>query len=355
MTTILTLSKDDFEYVEPKEELYLQHNNNQKLENLDSESLFKKQKNEIIRIKKFNTNQLSRAKKKKQLSNYLNNQEKLENSYKNISFINQKLSPSNDLEYFEKINLNFSLNDLESDFFPLINNNKWEKSTVFKYSNDSSKPIEIKNLAICSGKEINYDTFGLKLKINFSLKGESQLWIFTRCFINKDLNESSLFDSLCVNKESNDIFNKYSTSIKISKKENSNQSFINFGTFTEENNQIIYKTFVKRQLIDFNKDESKEIYYSQNNDGCDYQLIINDDGSETIETKTFLNNSPKENNIKFNLYLPNNKYSKILFCGIGDSVEIKKILFNTYEKHNNEVIDTFFNKEKKECNCCLIF
>jgi len=35
MTTILTLSKDDFEFVEPNEELYLQQNNNQKLENLD--------------------------------------------------------------------------------------------------------------------------------------------------------------------------------------------------------------------------------------------------------------------------------------------------------------------------------
>ena len=63
MTTILTLSKDDFEYVEPNEELYLQQNNNQKLENLDSESLFKKQKNEIIRIKKLI--KLNRDKKKK--------------------------------------------------------------------------------------------------------------------------------------------------------------------------------------------------------------------------------------------------------------------------------------------------
>ena len=62
MTTILTLSKDDFEFVEPNEELYLQQNNNQKLENLDSESLFKKQKNEIIRIKKLI--KLTRDKKK---------------------------------------------------------------------------------------------------------------------------------------------------------------------------------------------------------------------------------------------------------------------------------------------------
>ena len=351
MTTILTLSKDDFEYVEPNEELYLQENNKQKLENLDSESLFKKQKNEIIRIKKLI--KLNRDKKKKQLSNYLK-QEKLENSHKSIQFISHKQIPSNDLEYFESIKLNYSLDDLDTDFFPLINDNKWENSSIFTYSNESSEPIEIKNLAICSGKEINYDSFGLKLNINFSLRGESQLWIFTRCFINKDLNESSLFDSLCINKESNDIFNKYSTSIKISKKKHSNQSFISFGTFAEENKKIFFKTFVKRQLIDFSEDENKDFYNLKNNDGCDYNLIINDDGSETIETKTYFNESKKENVIKFNFYLPNNKYSKILLCGIGDSVEIKKILFNTYKK-DYEVIDTFFNKEKKECNCCLIF
>jgi len=355
MTNLLTSSKDDFEYIEPNEALYLQQNRSSKLDNIyDSESLFKKQKNEIIRIKKFNTSKISHLTIKNESKNIFNN-EKSNNLNKNFLFINQHNILLNDSENFESIKFNIENINLESDDFfsklNKLNNNEWTKNN--KIFDNYNKSIKLINTAIRSTNQINYDLYGLKLNINFKLKGESQLLIFTRCFINKDLNESSLFDSMCFHKESNDIFNKYTTCIKIYKKEMSNNCFINFGTFTEENNEIIYKTFIKRQLIYFTNNEDNNYYYSKE-DECDFNLIINDNGSEMIETKTYLNNSKKVNDVKANFFLPNNKFSKILFCGIGQSVEIKKLLINTYEKPK-EIMDTFFNKEKKECNCCLIF
>ena len=64
---------------------------------------------------------------------------------------------------------------------------------------------------------MNYSTNGVEIYIDLSLIGNSEFWIFTRCFVNKDFNESELFDTFSVNNESYVIFNKYTSLIKIIK------------------------------------------------------------------------------------------------------------------------------------------
>ena len=96
--------------------------------------------------------------------------------------------------------------------------------------------------------EIDYEENGLDLKINFTLHRESQLWIFTRCFVNKDINESYNFDAESVNNGPGEVFNKYTTAIMISKEADSNKNYISFGTYYEDKGEEewIERLFVRR-------------------------------------------------------------------------------------------------------------
>ena len=54
--------------------------------------------------------------------------------------------------------------------------------------------IEINKKAIRCNQEIDYSERNLELTIDFNLEEQSELWIFTRSFVNKSINKSFYFD-----------------------------------------------------------------------------------------------------------------------------------------------------------------
>ena len=195
------------------------------------------------------------------------------------------------------------------------------------------------------------------INVNFTLEGESEFWIFTRCFVNKEINESINFDVSSFNNEPDIVFNKYSSLIKIIKEKYSSRCFVTFGTFCENSkdpNQVHYKTFLKRQLVNFN--DNRNFKYLEN-DICEFNVYISDSGNENIDAKIAMNSDIKYNYIVSNFYLPTNKRSKILFCGEGHSVIVKSLKINNSDKNgeHDEQFETFFTFEQKSCSCCNIF
>ena len=245
-------------------------------------------------------------------------------------------------------------NDIE--IIPIFNN-IWRPIIQFKKINNA---IEFSNIAVRTINEINYNTNGVEINIDLSLVGDSEFWIFSRCFVNKDINESDIFDTFSINNESDVIFNKYTSLIKIIKEKNSSKCFVSFGTFYEDENdenKIKYETFLKRQLVDFlqsdnvNTNNNNSVYYYLENDLLDIRVIIIDLGNEIIDARIFINNNQKCNHIEGKFYLPTIKRSKLLFCGIGQSIPVRKLRINNIEKFG----DIENNEIKKSCTCCKIF
>jgi len=71
----------------------------------------------------------------------------------------------------------------------------------------------------------------LECTLNFSLKGESVLWLILR---------------------TEDKLDEYSSIIKISKEEKSQKMFVSFGTMVaeEDKEELTFKIFTTQQLID---------------------------------------------------------------------------------------------------------
>lgn len=139
---------------------------------------------------------------------------------------------------------------INNELVPEINSD-WKCAE--SYINKNSEKLQIQNKAFRTINELDYLNTGLDLKLNFTLHKESQLWIFTKCFVNKDINESSNFDNESINNGPGEIFNKYTSVILINKQADSNKLFISFGTFYEDNEEKIFKIFAKRQLVDYDK------------------------------------------------------------------------------------------------------
>ena len=357
---------------------------------LDSEEVFMNLKQEIEKIKK--KNELFSSKKEQKSLNNNNHKSNESNNISNESneqILSQAKLRKNQLSKIQDENngkedtndeiLSFSLNDFKYFEYSLINNQYEEESSLedmdfewnplnedFSYSfkkeengDNSYHFMEISNRALRVIQEIDYEENGLELNINFNLIDSSELWIFTRSFVNKGINESFYFDDKSENVEKDDKFNKYSSLIKIIRDIKMDRCFITFGTFyheINEDNKLYYKSFLKRQLIDYFYLD-KNYSYNNNNKKSEFNLFINDFGEENINAKIFFNNNDKSNDIKANFFLPLNKKSKILICGKGDSVELidlkvkyldkKKSLKNTI-KFENE------NDVPKNCECCTI-
>ena len=345
-------------------------------ESLPTEELFLKQK-EIIKIYK------EKNKKNKQDIN-INQKTDYLNSYKNIDLPDNKnnnksinnnnnLEDGNGKEYkHQKKIFNGTFKTLtlenyqffENTFFqtkrkyigkeesiPILKNAQW------KSLNNPLENVEFRRMALRTINGINYETNMVEINVNFTLEGESEFWIFTRCFVNKDINESINFDISSLNNEPDIVFNKYSSLIKIIKEKYSNRCFITFGTFCEnskEPHQISYKTFLKRQLVNFNENDN---FRYLENDICEFNLHIIDCGNENIEAKIAMNSDNKYNYIMGNFYLPTNKRSKILFCGEGHSVIVKNLTINNCDKNEEKMrqFETLFSLEQKSCTCCNIF
>ena len=326
---------------------------------------------EIFRLQKIKIQSMKQKYRNKK-NNYINL-----SKYKTINY-NTKSEP---IKKYNKINkqnfITLSLNDnniFETAYFDYNQKNKdntipsldiisWEQNNKLINEFQKNNYIELKSLAVRTTNEIDYSTKGVKLYLDFSLIGDSEFWIFTRCFVNKDINESSNFDEQSLNNEPNIIYNKYTSLIKIIKEKNSNKCFITFGTFyedLEDNFKIKYETFLKRQLVDYSQNEQNKSYnyYYLENDLAEFQVTILDSGNDLIDAQILFNKNTKFNHIMGKFYLPTKKKAKLLFCGVGPSVKVRKLKINYYEKNELEdenKLETIFSNEKKSCTCCFIF
>ena len=329
------------------------------------EEIFIKQKEEILKTKRKNDNQENRLSNKEtsSISNIdLNilNQDNIEQNDITQKEINNEIInylTLSDYNYFESTDFYCDISGNEKDSFPFLDTT-WTNEKQLKLYGNKIKYIQLTNLALRTVNEVNYNINGIQIKINFNLKGESQLWIFSRCFINIDYDEND--SNYECNKNHNlGIFNKYTSLIKISKEVNSNKCYIHFSTFYEDNNngKIYLKTFYKRQLIEFNvKNNISNHYYYNENDICEFNLNLLDLGNEEIKAKISVNGSKRTNDTKGNFYIPLNKKAKILFCGVGESVNIKNLIINSFNKEEDILLNNgFFTIEQNNCDCCSFF
>ena len=396
-----SINENNNESISKKENIEASHNNiiindslqlypnqNGKKQNnyLDSEEVFMSLKLEIQKMKI--KNELFSAKKEpKQLNNIkdkmnINNEEHeqiLSKAKLKMEQISKNKDDNNNKEDTNEEILAFSLNDNKYFEYSHIDNQYEEESVLedmdfewnplnedfpFSYKKEENEDnsyyfMEMNNKALRVIQEIDYDENGLELNINFNLVDKSELWIFTRSFVNKSINESFYFDEKSENVEKNDNFNKYSSLIKIIRDMNMNRCFISFGAFyheINEENKLYYKSFLKRQLIDYFYLDTN-YNYNNNNRKSEFNLFINDFGEENINTKIYFNNNNKSNDIKANFFLPLNKKAKILICGKGDSVELKELKVKYFDKKKSLKNTIKFENESdvpKNCECCTI-
>ena len=311
-------------------------------ESIAAEELFIKQKDKI----KYHKEMIEREKK---IIPKTDNSASKEIEQKELNDENKNYVTLEDYQFFEIASFSHNKDyKFKENRIPIFRNNYWKRLIEPKVN------IELKNIALRTVNEIDYEKNMAQININFTLKEESELWIFTRSFIR---NESININGSNITHESDKLFNKYSSVIKIIKNRDSKKSFISFGTFCENmknSKQVSYKSFLKRQLVNFN-----EVIYEQvesDDDSCDYNMYILDKGEDLIDTKISMNSDNKFNQIIAKFYLPINKKCKILFCGEGESVIIRDLKINNIDKNQqpeNE-FETLFTLEQKSCNCCNI-
>jgi len=309
-------------------------------ESIPAEELFIKQKDKIKHYKEM---------MEKEKKNVSKNENSKDNEQKEIVEEEKKYITLEDYDLFEiapfSHNRDYKFKD---NRIPIFKEDRWKKLI------EPKKNIELKNIALRTVNEIDYDKNMAKININFTLKEESELWIFTRSFIK---NETINFNNSTITYESDKISNKYSSVIKVIKKRDCLKSFVTFGTFCENiknSKQISYKSFLKRQLVNFNESNYQQL--ESDNDSCDFNMYITDKGDDCIDTKISINEDNKFNQIIAKFYLPINKRCKLLFCGEGESVIIKNIKISNLDKNEvqEDEFETLFTLEQKSCNCCTI-
>ena len=314
-------------------------------ESIPVEELFIKQKDKIKHYKET-------IEKEKKIFYKNDNSFVIDNIQKEISYDYKKEINLADFQFFEIAPFTLNKDYKYKEFrIPVIKFNNW------KTLNEPKTNFELKNIALRFINDIDYDKNKVLININFTLREESELWIFTRCFMKSD---SINFQSSSINNESDKIFNKYTSVIKITKRKESNKSFISFGTFCENmkhSKKVSYKSFLKRQLVNFNEQYYQQKENENENDSCDFDLSVIDKGDDCIDAKISVNSDNKFNQIIAKFYLPTNKKSKLLFCGEGESVIIKNLTIKSLDK-NEEVeneFETLYTFEQKSCNCCYLF
>ena len=185
---------------------------------LESEEIFIKQKQEIKKIREKLL--IKSQKNSNKINDNINIAEEdikidLKDSKNNLENIKEEeilfFSLKDDI-YFEISLFNYDEADEEKDpQIPKFTETWNPSNTLYDYYKNEKneqeiKYIEFSRLALRSIKEVDYFTKGLELSIKMSLIGQSELWIFTRCFINKSINESSYFDEKSANIEENSLF-----------------------------------------------------------------------------------------------------------------------------------------------------
>ena len=137
--------------------------------------------------------------------------------------------------------------------------------------------------------------------------------------------------------------------------------FITFGTYYNDinkNNKLCHKFFLKRQLIDYSVEKKDNNYYNSKEDATEFNVIINDFGEETINSRIFLNDNKKPNEISGSFFIPINKKAQIMVFGMGTSVRMKEIKGKIFNKRNESLKNLIKfeseNNAPKNCDCCVI-
>ena len=222
----------------------------------------------------------------------------------------------------------------ENEEFPKIGNKNWTKTE--ETNGITNTNIELNNIIYRSHDKIDYYICNCEIESLFTLKGESSFWLFLRC--------------------SEDIYEENSSIIEISKKNFSQNTYINLGIIY--NNQ--YKVITKQQLINFNNKTLNNKKYIDN-DLVSVKLIILEPGNDNINIKIFINESNIENNINCNFFLPTLNEKLLFVGGFGDecileSFNCKNSIKPKYAKQFSELIKKLNgNNMKNENSCCSLF
>jgi hypothetical protein len=189
---------------------------------------------------------------------------------------------------------NFDSEYIDGDEMPIIyNTQNWELfPNLENYS--SNKGVELRNVILRSGIKFDYKYFGMEINASISLKGESSCWIFTRSAvkvpINKNNEDISHTDNSIV-ENTDSLFNRYTSVIKIYKEDKCQRCFVCLSIFAEdENGNKHFKTFSKRQLVNINNEKIKNKYYYEN-DICDMKVYLLDTGDDKITVRVTSNNN----------------------------------------------------------------
>ena len=342
---------------------------------LGSEEIFINIKKEIETVKKRNEAFHVKKESTKSMNNNLHSNNDLNsNKFKLLTKTKDNIQEeeSSNNEFYE-FNLNddyigyeysnFNNSGKKNDKFDL--NKDWKKIDKdfprLSENNNGYKYIELNQMAIRVIKEIDFDEMGVELNLNFNLIGTSQIFVFTRSFVNKDINESGIFEDDIYNIEKNDIFNKYTSLIKISKDMKKGSSFITFGTYYNDkykNNKLCHKFFLQRQLIDYNEEKNYNEYDDRKEYQTEFNMVINDLGNENINARIYLNKNKKPNDISGNFFLPINKKAKIMIFGKGTGVRLRNVGCKIFNKRNESIKNLIKfeseNSAPKNCQCCYI-
>ena len=345
---------------------------------LGSEEIFINIKKEIETVKKRNEAFHLKKESTKSMNNNLHSNNDLNsNKFKLLTKTkdekdNIQEEESSNNEFYE-----FNLNDdyIGYEYSNFINSGKkndkfdlnkdWKKIDKdfprLSENNNGYEYIELNQMAIRVIKEIDFDEMGVELNLNFNLIGTSQIFVFTRSFVNKDINESGIFEDDIYNIEKNDIFNKYTSLIKISKDMKKGSSFITFGTYYNDkykNNKLCHKFFLQRQLIDYNEEKNYNEYDDRKEYQTEFNMVINDLGNENINARIYLNKNKKPNDISGNFFLPINKKAKIMIFGMGTGVRLRNVGCKIFNKRNESIKNLIKfeseNSAPKNCQCCYI-
>ena len=345
---------------------------------LGSEEIFINIKKEIETVKKRNEAFHLKKESTKSMNNNLHSNNDLNsNKFKLLTRTkdekeNIQEEESSNNEFYE-----FNLNDdyIGYEYSNFINSGKkndkfdlnkdWKKIDKdfprLSENNNGYEYIELNQMAIRVIKEIDFDEMGVELNLNFNLIGTSQIFVFTRSFVNKDINESGIFEDDIYNIEKNDIFNKYTSLIKISKDMKKGSSFITFGTYYNDkykNNKLCHKFFLQRQLIDYNEEKNYNEYDDRKEYQTEFNMVINDLGNENINARIYLNKNKKPNDISGNFFLPINKKAKIMIFGMGTGVRLRNVGCKIFNKRNESIKNLIKfeseNSAPKNCQCCYI-
>ena len=245
--------------------------------------------------------------------------EEVSKAKKKIDFFNQ-----NSKWVSSNFKTEISNNKIE---YPIITNPEWIEENI-----QNLNSIELRNKIYLCKDEINYTICNNEIRAIVNLKNESSFWIFLR---------------------TKEVFSKENAVIYFKKEELSQNVHISLGNFyLNSNNKLMFKTFIKQQLVMSlinEKNENSEIY--KNIDIVKLNIIICDKGNETISVYTHLNDNKEDNLVKGNFFIPISDNYKVMIAGTGQC-KLSRFYCDLYYKTEYDPLE--LSNNSRGCNCCNI-